>query len=64
MQITNGLLQASREAHKGYSKRLSDERHELSKRKKLEEAEEQRLRDAEKEKEKEAKKLEQGRLNL
>jgi len=54
--ITKGLLQASREAHKAYSKRLSDEREELSRKKKLEEAEKQRLRDGEKEREKEAKK--------
>ena len=64
MPITKGLLQASREAHKAYSKRLSDEREELSRKKKLEEAEKQRLRDGEKEREKEAKKLEQSRRNL
>lgn len=62
--ITKGHLQASREAHKAYSKRLSDEREELSRKKKLEEAEKQRLRDAEREREKEAKKLEQSRRNL
>ena len=62
--ITKGLLQASREAHRAYSKRLSDEREELSRKKKLEEAERQRLRDGEKEREKEAKKLEQSRRNL
>ena len=60
--ITKGLLQASREAHKAYSKRLSDER-ELLRKKKLEEAEKQRLRDAGREREKEAKKLEQSRRN-
>ena len=38
VQITKGLLQASREAHKAYSKRLSDEREELAKKKKLKEA--------------------------
>ena len=64
VQITKGRLQASREAHKAYSKRLSGEREELAKNKKLEEAEKQRLGDAEKEREKEAKKLEQSRLNL
>ena len=62
MPITKGLLQASREAHKAYSKRLSDER-ELLRKKKLEEAEKQRLRDAGREREKEAKKLEQSRRN-
>ena len=64
MPITKGLLQASREAHKAYSKRLSDEREEPSRKKKLEEAEKQRFRDGEKEREKEAKKLEQSRRNL
>ena len=44
--ITKGLLQASREAHKAYSKRLSDEREELSRKKKLEEAEKQKNRDS------------------
>ena len=39
-------------------------REELSKKKKLEEAEKQRLRDGKKEREKEAKKLEQSRRNL
>lgn len=33
-QITKGLLQASREAHKAYSKRLYDEREELAKKRK------------------------------
>lgn len=61
--ITKGLLQASREAHKAYSKRLSDEREELLRKKKLKEAEKQRLRDAGREREKEAKKLEQSRRN-
>lgn len=63
MPITKGLLQASREAHKAYSKRLSDEREVLLRKKKLEEAEKQRLRDAGREREKEAKKLEQSRRN-
>ena len=63
MPITNGLVQASKEAHKVYSKRLCHEREELSRKKKLE-AEKQRLRDGEEEREKEAKKLEQSRRNL
>ena len=61
--ITKGLLQASREGHKAYSKTLSDEREELLRKKKLEEAEKQRLRDAGRERDKEAKKLEQSRRN-
>ena len=47
--ITKGLLQASREAHRVYSKRLSDEKEELSRKKKL--------RDGEKEKGKESKEV-------
>ena len=61
VQITKGLLQASREAHKAYPQRLSDDREELSKRKKLEETEKQRPGDAETERKKEKKDLEQSK---
>lgn len=64
VQITKGLLLASREAHKAQAKRLCDEKEEMAKKRSIQEAEKQRLRDAEQEREKEAEKLEQSRLNL
>ena len=64
VEITKGLLRAANEAHKAYSKRLSDEKEELANKKRSEEVEKQRLRDAEKEREREAEKLEKSRANL
>ena len=64
VQITRELLQATREAHKAYEKRLSNEKEELLKKKAIQDGEKQRLRDGEKERQQEAQKLEQRRLNL
>ena len=63
VEITKGVLRAANEAHKAYSKRLSDEK-ELTNKKRSEEIEKQRLRDAEKGREREAEKLEKSRANL
>ena len=52
VESTKGLLRASKEAHKSYSKRLSDEKEQLAKKNRSQEVEKQRLRDAEKEREK------------
>ena len=63
VHITRELLQAIREAHKAYGKRLLNEKEVLSK-KAIQDGEKQRLRDGEKERQQEAQKLEQRRRNL
>ena len=63
VHIRRELLQATKEAHKAYGKRLSDEK-ELLRKKAIQDGEKQRLRDAEKERQQEAEKLKPRKLNL
>ena len=64
VHITRDLLQATREAHKAYGKRLLYEKEELLRKKAIQDGEKQRPREREKEIQQEAQKLEQRRLNL
>ena len=72
VHITRERLQTTREAHKGYGKRLSNEKEELLRKTAIQDGEKQRLRDGEKqrvtdgekERQQEVQKLEQRRLNL
>ena len=54
VHITRDLLQATREAHKAYGKRLSNEKEELLRKKAIQDGEKQRLRDRGKERQQEA----------
>ena len=63
VQITKGLLQASREAYKAHVKRLPNKR-ELVKKRSIQDAEKQKLRGAKKVREREVEKLERSSLKL